>query len=160
MCMTGFSACTTELRRPDARYAPTDAKASCLYANSTRILREARARGFDNAVVCDPDGQVAEFATANLFFVSEAGEIVTPAANGSFLSGITRARVIQLLADDGQPVVERSVQPQELLAAREIFNTGNYAKVTPCTRFLDRELPVGPVARRAHELYLQFMRQT
>jgi len=157
--LTGFSACTTELRRPDARFAPTDAKASCLYAHSTRVLREAKAKGFDNAVMCDPDGDVAEFATANIFFVNERGETVTPVANGTFLSGITRARVVDLLGRDGIKVVERSVKPEELLTAREIFNTGNYAKVTPCTRFLDRALPVGPITARAYELYMAFVRR-
>ena len=155
--LTGFSACLTELRRPGPLYAPTDAKASCLYANSTRALKQARDKGFDNAVMCDPDGDVAEFATANIFFVSEAGEVVTPIANGTFLSGITRARVIGLLGTDGVAVIERSVRPEELSSAREIFSTGNFAKVAPCTRFLDRTLPVGPVARRARDLYMAFM---
>lgn len=157
--MSGFSACSTDLRRPDARFAPTDAKASCLYAHSTRVLREAKEKGFDNAVMCDPDGHVAEFATANIFFVAENGDVVTPIPNGTFLSGITRARVIQLLAEDGTKVIERSVKPEELLTAREIFNTGNYGKVTPCIRYLDRELPVGPVASRARELYMNYMQQ-
>lgn len=157
--MSGFSACSTDLRRPDARFAPTDAKASCLYAHSTRVLREATAKGFDNAVMCDPDGNVAEFATANIFFVAENGDVVTPVANGAFLSGITRARVIQLLADDGIKVIERTVKPEELLSAREIFNTGNYGKVTPCIRYLDRQLPVGPVASRARELYMNYLQQ-
>ncbi len=155
--MTGFSACSTDLRRPDPRFAPTDAKASCLYANSSRVLREAQEKGFDNAVMCDHEGHVAEFATANLFFVSEAGDLVTPVPNGTFLSGITRARVIALLAEAGITVVERSVLPEELLSAKEIFNTGNYGKVTPCIRYLDRPLPVGPMASRARELYMAFM---
>ena len=157
--MSGFSACTTELRRPDPRFAPTDAKASCLYANSTRAMREANTKGFDNALMCDPEGNVAEFATANIFFVSSAGEVVTPVANGTFLSGITRARVIKLLAEDGVKVVERTVKPEELLEAKEIFNTGNYGKVTPCIRYMERTLPVGPVASRARELYMAFMHQ-
>lgn len=157
--MSGFSACSSELRRPDARFAPTDAKASCLYANSSRAIREAGAKGFDNAVMCDPDGNVAEFATANIFLVTRAGEVVTPVPNGTFLSGITRARVIQLLADDGIKVIERTVKPEELLDAEEIFNTGNYGKVTPCIRYMDRSLPVGPVATRARELYMAFMNQ-
>lgn len=155
--MAGFSACQSALLRPGPCFAPTDAKASCLYAHSTRVLREARDRGFDNAVMCDIDGHVSEFATANIFFVSEQGEVVTPVPNGTFLSGITRARVIALLAADGTRVVERSVKPEELLTAREIFNTGNYGKVTPCIRYEDRTLPVGPVASRARELYMAFM---
>jgi branched-chain amino acid aminotransferase len=153
---TGFTACLSALRRPDASMAPTDAKASALYANSTRVLREAKERGCDNAVVCDSAGNVAEFATANLFFVTPEGKLVTPVANGTFLSGITRARVIALLAADGVDVEQRSVLPGELETALEIFNTGNYGKVTPCVRYEGRVLPAGPVATRARDLYMAF----
>jgi branched-chain amino acid aminotransferase len=153
---TGFSACLSTLRRADPDMAPTDAKASCLYPNSTKALREAKARGFDNAVVCDSSGHVAEFATANIFFVTPAGAVVTPVANGTFLSGITRARVIKLLAKEGIAVEERSVKPEELESAVEIFNTGNYGKVTPCVRYESRNLPVGPVATKARDLYFAF----
>ncbi len=157
---TGFSACLSPMKRADPSMAPTDAKASCLYPNTTRALRDAKARGFDNAVVCDSSGNVAEFATSNLFFVSDEGGVVTPVANGTFLSGITRARVIKLLAAEGITVAERSVLPDELDRAREIFNTGNYGKVQPCTRYGgtygSRELPVGPVATLARERYMAF----
>jgi branched-chain amino acid aminotransferase len=153
----GFSACLSSLLRPNPRMAPTDAKASCLYPNTSRALREAKTRGFENAVVCDSEGNVAEFATANLFLVAANGDIVTPIPNGSFLSGITRARVIDLLKKDGRQAVERSVKPEELFTAREIFNTGNYGKVTPCTRYEHYELPIGEVATRAKDLYMAFM---
>lgn len=153
----GFSACLSSLQRPGPLMAPTDAKASCLYPNTTRALRDAKARGYDNAVVCDVYGNVAEFATANLFFVDKAGQVVTPIANGCFLSGITRARVIALLATQGVKVEERSVHPDELADAQEIFNTGNFAKVLPCTRYDGRDLPIGPIATLARKLYLEFM---
>jgi len=153
---TGFSACLSGLRRPDALMAPTDAKASSLYANTSKALREARDRGFDNAVVCDSAGHVAEFASANLFFVTAQGKVVTPVANGTFLSGITRARVIALLGQEGIQVAERSVRPEELDAAVEIFNTGNYGKVTPCVRYEARTLPVGPIATLARDRYMAF----
>jgi len=61
-----FTACLSTLRRPAADMATTDAKAAALYPQSGRALREAAKRGFDNAVMLDPDGNVAEFATANL----------------------------------------------------------------------------------------------
>ena len=153
---TGFSACLSTLRRADPSMAPTDAKASCLYPNSTRALREAKDRGFENAVVCDSKGLVAEFATANIFFVTQNGQVVTPAPNGTFLSGITRARVIDLLGREGVAVDERAVQPAELEAATEIFNTGNFGKVTPCIRYESRTLPVGPIATLARERYMAF----
>lgn len=153
---SGFSACLSALRRPDPSVAPTDAKASCLYPNSTKALRDAKLRGFDNAVMCDGEGNVAEFATANIFLVTPAGKVVTPIANGTFLSGITRARVIALLAADGIKVEERTVAPVELETATEIFNTGNFGKVTPCVRYESRAMPIGPITTRARDLYFAF----
>jgi branched-chain amino acid aminotransferase len=152
----GFSAMLSTRRRPSPLAATTDAKASALYPNVARALREAKAGGFDNAVILDPDGKVAEFATANLFFVAADGTVVTPAANGTFLAGITRARVMALLAEQGTPVQERTVEAAELETAREIFSTGNYGKVMPCTRYGARELPIGPVATLARKRYLEF----
>ncbi|CAN7461661.1 branched-chain amino acid aminotransferase [Pseudoduganella sp. LjRoot289] len=154
---TGFTAGLSTLRRPDPDMAVTDAKASALYANSTKALREAKEKGFENPVMLDSAGNVAEFATANLFLVTPEGRVVTPVPNGTFLSGITRARVIKLLAEAGVAVEERSVKPEELLTAVEIFNTGNYGKVTPCVRYEGRALPVGPVATQARDLYFAFM---
>ena len=154
---TGFSACLSTLRRPDASMAPTDAKASALYANTTRALREAKERGFDNAVVVDSRGNVAEFASSNLFLVTAAGEVATPVPNGTFLAGITRARVISLLEEAGVKVVERTVEPAELDTALEIFSTGNYGKVTPCVRYEGRTLAVGPIATLARDRYLAYM---
>jgi branched-chain amino acid aminotransferase len=153
---SGFSACLSAQLRPDALMAPTDAKASSLYVNTAKAIREAQKRGFDNAVVCDSAGRVAEFASSNLFFVTPEGKVVTPAANGTFLSGITRARVIGLLAEQGIMVEQRAVLPEELESASEIFNTGNYGKVMPCIRYETRELAVGPIATLARERYLAF----
>jgi branched-chain amino acid aminotransferase len=154
---TGFSACLSTLLRPQPSMAPTDAKASALYANSTRAMREAKERGFDQAIVMDADGNVAEFASSNLFLVTRDGKVVTPVVNGTFLAGITRGRVIELLGKAGVQVEERSVKPEELDTAREIFSTGNYGKVTPCVRYESRTLEAGPVARQARELYLAFV---
>lgn len=153
---TGFSACLSTLRRPDADMAPTDAKASALYANSTRVMKQAAARGFDNGVVLDSAGAVAEFATSNIFLVTPEGKVVTPVPNGTFLAGITRARVIALLADAGVGVEERTVRPEELDTAVEIFNTGNYGKVTPCVRYEGRTLAIGPIATLARDRYIAY----
>ncbi|MDJ0948897.1 MAG: branched-chain amino acid aminotransferase [Alphaproteobacteria bacterium] len=152
---TGFSACLSSFARPAPNTAPTDAKASCLYPNAARALTEAKEKGFDNAVVLDLLGNVAEFATANLFFVKD-GVAVTPIPNGTFLNGITRQRVIQLLREDGVEVVERAVNWPEVLDADEIFSTGNYAKVSPVKRIENRDLQPGPIAKRAYDLYFNF----
>ncbi|MEO1198737.1 MAG: branched-chain amino acid aminotransferase [Pseudomonadota bacterium] len=150
-----FSITKTSFRRPTLETAPVDAKAACLYPNSARALREVQALGFDNAVLLDAMGNVAELATANLFMVKD-GVVHTPYPNGTFLNGITRQRVIKLLRDAGRNVVERIIPYRELQDADEIFSTGNYAKVVPITKIDDRDLQPGPVAALARELYWTF----
>lgn len=152
---SGFSATFSEFLRPDPSMAPTDAKASCLYPNTQRILRDASARGFDNAIVLDSKGKVAEFAVANLWIVRD-GVVLTPELNGTFLNGITRRRVMQLLRDDGLDVREVSLTPQDVLDADEVFSTGNYGKVLHCNRIDDRHYAHGPVETRARELYMAY----
>ena len=152
---TGFSACLSPFRRPAPDTAPTAAKASCLYPNVARMVRDATARGFDNAVVLDLLGNVAEFATANLFIVKD-GIAHTPVPNGTFLNGITRQRTIQLLRDDGVEVIERTIGYDELAGADELFSTANYSKLMPCIKLDDRDLNAGPMFERARTLYLDF----
>jgi branched-chain amino acid aminotransferase len=151
----GFTAGLSTRRRPLPGTAPLDAKASCLYPNVSLVLAEARARGFDSAVVLDPDGHLAEFAIANLFLVRD-GVVHTPVCNGTFLDGITRQRVIGLLRDAGVPVTEATLTLADLLAADEVFSTGNYGKVMPLTRFEDRVIAPGPVGALARRLYWAF----
>jgi branched-chain amino acid aminotransferase len=153
----GFSACLVPYRRPAPDMAPTDAKASCLYPNGARAATWAAERGFDNAVMCDALGNVAEFASANLMFAKD-GVVVTPAVNHTFLNGITRQRVITLLREAGVPVEERAVRAEELDDADEIFSTGNYAKVQPVIRYNGRDMQIGPFANKARELYFAWMR--
>src|SRR3546814_6216924 len=78
----GFSACFSSFARAWSNMAPTDAKASCLYPNGQRAIREAVAKGFDNAIMLDGNGHVAEFATANLW-IAKDGVVATPADNGT-----------------------------------------------------------------------------
>ncbi len=155
---SGFSACRSTFRRPSPETAVTDAKASALYPNVARALAEARDRGFDNAVKLDLNGNVAEFATSNLFMVKD-GVAYTPSPNGTFLNGITKQRVQGLLREDGVEVVETRITWPELMAADEIFSTGNYGKVVPCVKLEDREIGRGPVGDRAKELYFEFAKQ-
>ncbi len=154
----GFSACFSTHRRPGRDMAPTDAKASCLYPNSARALVEAQARGFENCIFLDPNGNVAEFATANLWIVKD-GVARTPAPNGTFLNGVTRRRVIQLLHDEGIEVEEAVLTRRDIMEADEIFNTGNYGKVMPVNRIEDRDLQPGPIAHRARELYFDYAKK-
>ncbi|GGB50441.1 aminotransferase [Roseibium aquae] len=142
-------------RRPTMETMPVNAKAGCLYPNNARAMMEAKARGFDNAVVLDMLGNVAELTSANIFMAKE-GEIHTPAANGTFLNGITRQRVIKLLRDAGYKVHERTLGYDAFLEADEIFSTGNYNKVSPVKRIETRDLQPGPIGAKARELYWDF----
>jgi len=151
----GFSITLSPYRRPTFETMPVDAKAGCLYPNNARSLFEAHGRGYDNAVVCDMLGNVAELATSNIFMAKD-GVVFTPVANGTFLAGITRHRVIALLCDNGVKVVEKSLTYEDFRAADEIFSTGNYSKVVPVTRIDDRPLPFGPIYTKARELYWAF----
>lgn len=148
---------TTRFRRPVLETAVCNAKAGCLYPNNARMLAEARAKGFGNALVADAMGNVAETATANVFMVRD-GVVMTPIANGTFLSGITRARHIANLRADGHEVVEAVLTFDDFRAADEVFLSGNMSKVTPVTAFDDRDYQIGPVTRRARELYWDWAR--
>ncbi len=151
----GFSVCLSSFQRPLASMAPTDAKASCLYPNSGRALREALNKGYDNAVVLDGLGNVAELATANIWYAKD-GEAHTPIANGTFLNGVTKQRVAKLLRKAGVKVHERTITYPELLDADEIFSTGNYGKVIPINRIDGRDLQPGPVYALARKSYWDY----
>ncbi|MEQ9811417.1 MAG: branched-chain amino acid aminotransferase [Azospirillaceae bacterium] len=154
---THGSACLVSKRRPGPEVAPTLAKAACLYPQSAVAMREAKTRGFANAIMLDPLGAVSEFATANIFLARD-GVVATPVPNGTFLNGVTRRRVIELLRADGVTVEERRVSPDEVAQADEVFSTGNYAKVQAYTRVGDRDLQPGPIYARARALYWDYAR--
>ncbi|UCE31601.1 MAG: branched-chain amino acid aminotransferase [Burkholderiales bacterium] len=143
---------TTRYHRPTLHVATVNAKASCLYPNNQRMMLEAIAKGFTNALVADAHGNVAETATSNIFMVRD-GEVFTPIANGTFLAGITRARHIGLLRAAGRKVHETTLTFDDFRAADEVFMTGNLAKITPVTAFDDVRYELGPVIRQARELY-------
>lgn len=148
----GFSVTVSPFRRPTPECMPTDAKAGCLYPNNGRAILEAKARGFDNALVRDMLGNVAETATSNVFLARD-GVVFTPAPNGTFLNGITRQRVIALLRQAGVEVRETRLAVRDFVEADEIFSTGNYLKVVPVTRIEDRQLQPGPLYAKARRLY-------
>jgi len=156
---SGTAITLSPYRRPTRETALVEAKAGCLYPNNARALIEARTRGFDNCLLCDMLGNVAELGTANIFMAKD-GVVFTPAANGTFLAGITRARVIALLRDAGVTVAEATLRYADFQSADEIFSTGNYTKVAPITRIDQRDLQPGPFCRRARELYWQFAHAT
>ena len=145
----------TRFTRPTIDTAVVNAKAACLYPNNARMLSEVIARGFQNAIVADALGNVAETATSNIFMVKD-DVVKTPIPNGTFLNGITRQRVIKLLRTAGRQVEETTLSFEDFDGADEVFLTGNMSKVTPITRIEEREFAIGPVARQARGLYWEW----
>ncbi len=152
---TGVAITVSPFRRPTRDSAPVEAKTGALYPNGARALREAHGRGFGNCLVRDMLGNVAELANANVFMV-RGRRVLTPVANGVFLDGVTRQRVIGLLRQDGVEVVETVLVVDDFLDADEIFSTGNFQKVAPVIRIEERDLPIGPMFQRARALYWAF----
>jgi branched-chain amino acid aminotransferase len=142
-------------RRPTADSAPVEAKAGCLYPNNARAVIEAQSRGFDNCLLRDALGNIAELGTANVFMAKD-GVVYTPVTNGTFLNGITRQRVIALLRHAGCTVIEKTLVYSDFQSADEIFSSGNFSKVSPITRIDERVLPVGPFYQKAHKLYWDY----
>ena len=142
----------TKFRRPVLEDAVVNAKAGCLYPNNARMLVEARSKGFSNALVTDAMGNVAETATANIFMVKD-GEVFTPIPNGTFLSGITRARHISNLNAADVKVHETVLTYTDFETADEIFMSGNMNKVTAVTAFEDFQFQIGSVTKKVRDLY-------
>lgn len=151
----GFSLGLSPYRRPTLETMPVNAKAGCLYPNNARAILEAKERGFDNALVRDMLGNVAETGTSNIFMARD-GVVFTPQPNGCFLNGITRQRTITLMREAGITVEETTLTVEDFKSADEIFSTGNHSKIVPVIRFEDRDLQPGPLAKKARDLYWEW----
>jgi branched-chain amino acid aminotransferase len=132
-----------------------NAKGTGGYLNSVQAKLEALRAGFDEAIMLNTDGLVAEGSGENLFLVRN-GEVLTPPVTAGILEGITRDSIMQLLRDDGLDVREAQLSRSDLYYADELFFTGTAAEVTPI-RAVDHR-PVGsgkpgPVTRLAQELF-------
>ena len=142
----GISMKTSTWRRPAPDTAPVHAKASGLYMICTLSKHEAEAAGYDDALMLDWKGRVAEGTGANIFVIFADGKINTPPTD-CFLDGITRQTVMKLARDRGYEVVERHIEPSELKNAKEIFVTGTAAEVTPVGKIDDMTFTVGPITQ-------------
>jgi branched-chain amino acid aminotransferase len=127
--MKGVRLGMAQWRRPAPDTAPTASKASGLYMIGTMSKHAAEAQGFDDAMMLDFKGDVAEATGANAFFVFD-GEVHTPTPI-CFLDGITRRTVMSLARRRQMKVVERTIRAEELSGATEVFLAGTAAEVTP-----------------------------
>lgn len=151
----GVRVCTSSWRRiPDASL-PSAAKACGSYINSVLAKTEAVLNGFDEAVLMDVYGNLAEGSAENIFAVKN-GEILTPQLSASILEGITRASVIQIARDQGYSVRESHLAKSQLYISDEIFFTGTAAEVTPVVE-IDRKKVgdgnIGPVTLKLREIF-------
>ena len=132
--------------RPAPNTAPTASKAAGLYMICTLSKHEAEAKGYDDALMLDYRGLLAEGTGANLFLVID-GKLHTPLPD-CFLDGITRQTVIGLAKDRGIEVVERHIAPEELADAQEVFLTGTAVEVTPVREIDEHQFQVGAITRQ------------
>ena len=149
--LKGIRLRTADWRRPSPECAPVHSKAAGLYMICTLAKHRAEAEGYDDALMLDYRGRVAETTGANVFLVRD-GALHTPVPD-CFLDGITRRTVIGLARARGIEVVERAVMPADLAGADEIFVTGTAAEVTPVGEIDDLNFQVGPVTRALMEDY-------
>jgi branched-chain amino acid aminotransferase len=136
----GIRVHTSSWRRMSGSSVPATAKICGNYVNSALAVMEAKQNGFDEAVLLNEHGMVAEGSGENIFVV-RAGAVVTPPLSVGILPGITRDSVMRLAKDMGYDVAERNLTRSELFLADELFFTGSAAEVTPI-REIDRR-PVG-----------------
>jgi len=150
--MKGIRLKTSDWRRPAPDTAPTDSKAAGLYMICTMSKHQAEAVGYEDALMLDWRGQIAEATGANIFLVFGDGKLHTPTPD-CFLNGITRKTVIELAKARGIEVIERAIMPEELADATEVFLTGTAAEVTPVGAIDDHTFTVGEISQWMMEDY-------
>lgn len=152
----GIRLATSNWRRPAPDTAPTSSKACGLYMICTLSKHQAERAGFDDALMLDYRGQLAEATGANLFLVI-GGALHTPKPD-CFLDGITRRTVIDLARERGIEVIEREMFPQDLALADEVFLTGTAVEVTAVGGIDEHRYQVGPVTRQLRDAYERLVR--
>jgi branched-chain amino acid aminotransferase len=153
----GIKLTMTKWRRPDPQTAPVHSKTSSLYAICTMIKHDAEKAGFHDGLMLDWRGHVAEATGANFFMVKD-GVLNTPMPD-CFLDGITRRTVMDLARQRQITVNERTIMPEELKTADEIFLTGTAAEVTAVGQIDDMKFKVGPITQQLAEDYSKEVRK-
>ena len=143
----------SEWCRPDPRTAPTKSKAAGLYMICTLSKHKAEAAGYDDALMLDWRGRIAEGTGANIFLVID-GRIHTPVPD-CILDGITRRTVIGLAQQAGYEVIERPIMPEELARADEVFLTGTAVEVTPVREIGEYSFTPGTVCKTLIDAFEQ-----
>ena len=140
---------------------PARGKITGAYVNSALAKSDANLAGFDEAIMINQDGHIAEGSAENVFILRK-GKIVTPPVTDNILEGITRNTMIALLRDElKMEVVERSIDKSEVYLAEEAFMVATGAQVVAITRIDHRKLgsgSMGPVTQKLRDLYFNVVR--
>ena len=147
----GIKLKTSKWIRPPSNTAPTQAKAAGLYMICTLSKHIAEKKGFDDSLMLDSNGYVAESTGANIFFVKN-NKLYTPIAD-CFLNGITRQTVIKLAKKNNIKIIEKRILPRELLKADEIFLTGTAVEITPISQIDNKKFNVGEITKKLISLF-------
>jgi branched-chain amino acid aminotransferase len=154
--LKGIRLCFANYRRPDPMTAPCKAKAAGLYMICTIEKHRSMDEGYNDALMLDWRGFVAEATGANIFFVK--GETLHTPTPDCFLDGITRRTVISLAKQRGLTIVERQIKPEEMANFEQCFLTGSAAEVTPVSEIGPYRFTVGDITRTLMEEYSAFAR--
>jgi len=154
--LKGIRLKTSPWRRPAPECAPVHAKAAGLYMICTLSKHAAEKEGYQDALMLDYRGRVAEATGANIFLLQD-GKLHTPEPD-CFLDGITRRTVIDLARKRGIEVIERPIMPDELAKAAEIFITGTAAEVTPVGEIDEHRFTVGRLTQELMDAYSDLVR--
>ena len=156
--MKGITLDIAKWRRPAPDSAPVHAKAAGLYMICTLSKHEAEKKGFQDALMLDYRGYVAEATGANIFFIDANDVIHTPIAD-CFLNGITRQTVIGMAQANQMKVIERHIVPEEIADMKECFLTGTAAEVTPVSRIGEHHFSPSETSRSLVNGYEKMVRQ-
>ena len=156
--MKGITLDISKWRRPAPDSAPVHAKAAGLYMICTLSKHEAEKKGFQDALMLDYRGYVAEATGANVFFIDANDVIHTPIAD-CFLNGITRQTVIGMAQANQMKVIERHIMPEEIADMKECFLTGTAAEVTPVSRIGEHHFSPSETSRSLVNGYEKIVRQ-
>jgi branched-chain amino acid aminotransferase len=151
----GLRVMLSSIRRIDSSTLPPHVKAAGHYTNSVRALQQAHKAGFDDALLLNARGDVAEGSGANLFIVSK-GTVITSDRDASIVMGITRDSVLTIARDLGIPVEERAMTVADVRNADEVFFSGTAVEVTPITQLDEHTYgdgKPGPITRRIQQTY-------
>ena len=149
--LKGIKLQTAYWRRPAPNTAPTQAKASGLYMICTLSKHYAEMKHYDDSLMLDYKGRVAESTGSNIFIVKK-GILYTPIAD-CFLNGITRKTIVSLAKKNNIKVYEKHMFPKELLKAEEVFLTGTAVEITPVSQIDNKKFKIGPVTKKLIELF-------